>query len=156
MTIVQLCALPVAAVAADDCVLWLWVTNFHMRYAFQVLDAWGFKEKTIVTWFKNRMGNGQILRGKTEHCIVAMRGNPLVDLRAQTTVLEGNVRHHSQKPIEFYVLVETLCPASRYAEFFSRSPVRATWDTHSDQASQAPPHDLTKMPPGYASSGGDR
>ena len=134
MTIDQICAVPVASVAADDCVLWLWVTNFHMRYAFQVLDAWGFTEKTILTWVKDKMGNGQNLRGKTEHCILATRGNPILDLRSQTTVIEGRVRHHSQKPLEFYTLVESLCPASRYAEFFARGPSRACWDGHGDQS----------------------
>lgn len=134
MSIDQICAVPVASVAAEDCVLWLWVTNFHMRYAFRVLDAWGFGEKSIVTWVKDKMGHGQNLRGKTEHCILATRGNPIIDLRAQTTVLEGRVRHHSQKPLKFYQLVESLCPASRYAEFFARGPVRSGWDGHGDQA----------------------
>lgn len=137
MSIEQICAVPVTSVAAEDCVLWLWVTNFHMRYAFQVLDAWGFAEKTIVTWVKDKMGHGQNLRGKTEHCILATRGNPVIDLRSQTTVLEGRVRHHSQKPLEFYQLVESLCPASRYAEFFARGPVRSGWDGHGDQAQPA-------------------
>lgn len=141
MSIDQICAVPVASVAAEDCVLWLWVTNFHMRYAFRVLDAYGFAEKSIVTWVKDKMGHGQNLRGKTEHCILATRGNPIIDLRAQTTVLEGRVRHHSQKPLEFYQLVESLCPASRYAEFFARGPVRSGWDGHGDQAQPngAPP-----------------
>lgn len=139
MSIEDICAVPVASVAAEDCVLWLWVTNFHMRYAFRVLDAWGFGEKSIVTWVKDKMGHGQNLRGKTEHCILATRGNPIIDLRAQTTVLEGRVRHHSQKPLEFYQLVESLCPASRYAEFFARGPVRSSWDGHGDQAQPGAP-----------------
>lgn len=134
MTIPQICAVPVASVAHTDCVLWLWVTNFHMRYAYQALDAWGFREKTILTWVKDRMGQGQRLRGQTEHCILAARGKPLLDLTNQTTAFFGRVRNHSQKPLEFYTMVETLCPASRYAEFFARGPARACWDGHGDQA----------------------
>jgi N6-adenosine-specific RNA methylase IME4 len=137
MTIQQICDVPVASIAHDDCVVWLWVTNFHMRYAFQALDAWGFKEKTILTWVKDKMGQGQRLRGKTEHCILATRGKPLLDLTNQTTAFDGRVRHHSQKPLEFYTMVETLCPASRYAEFFARGPGRACWDGHGDQAAES-------------------
>jgi hypothetical protein len=31
---------------------------------------------TILTWTKDRIGNGHWLRGQTEHCILAVRGNP--------------------------------------------------------------------------------
>lgn len=52
MSIEQICELGVEAMAHDDCVLWLWTTNSFMRQAYQVLDAWGFEEKTILTWVK--------------------------------------------------------------------------------------------------------
>jgi len=56
---------------------WFWTTNFHMRHAYPILDAWGFhKTPTILTWAKDRMDNGYWLRGQTEHCILAVRGNP--------------------------------------------------------------------------------
>jgi len=42
-----------------------------------VLDAWGFEQKTILTWAKDKMGNGAWLRGQTEHCIMAVRETPL-------------------------------------------------------------------------------
>jgi hypothetical protein len=38
----------------------------HMREAFELLDAWGFEPKTILTWAKDKMGMGDWLRGKTE------------------------------------------------------------------------------------------
>ena len=33
----------VAAIAAKDCVLFLWTTNQHLRDAIDVMEAWGFK-----------------------------------------------------------------------------------------------------------------
>jgi len=101
MPIEQICALPVAAIAHEDCILWLWTTNFYMRFAYQALDAWGFQERTILTWVKDRMGLGDWLRGQTEHCIMAVRGRPAVTLSNQTTVLHGKAREHSRKPEEF-------------------------------------------------------
>lgn len=111
----------VGSIAADDAILWLWTTNAFMRDAFRVIDAWGFKEKTILTWVKNKMGTGDWLRGQTEHCILAVRGRPVVVLTNQTTVINGAVREHSRKPDEFYALVDALCPGSK-VELFAREP----------------------------------
>jgi N6-adenosine-specific RNA methylase IME4 len=127
MSIAEICALDVASIAAPDCILWLWTTNYHMRNAFAVLDAWGFEHRTILTWVKDRMGVGDWLRGQTEHVLMAGRGSPTITLTKQTTVLKAPAHAHSQKPEEFYKLVETLCPASRYAELFSRYPHSERW-----------------------------
>jgi len=117
MSIKDICDLDVGAVAHEDCILWLWTTNAHMHEAYHVIDAWGFTPKTILTWVKNKMGLGDWLRGKTEHCILAVRGRPVVNLTNQTTELKGDVREHSRKPIEFYELVEKLCPGSKLEMF---------------------------------------
>lgn len=121
MSTEAICALPVAARAERDCTLWLWTTNAFMRDAFRCLDAWGFAEKTILTWVKDRMGTGDWLRGKTEHCILATRGKPTVVLTNQTTALLAPLREHSRKPDEFYALVEALCPGTRL-DMFAREP----------------------------------
>ena len=136
MSIAEICALRVADIAHTDCILWLWTTNHHMREAFNVLDAWSFKQKTILTWVKSKMSTGDWLRGQTEHCLMAVRGKPIVELTNQTTVLRGPVREHSQKPDEFYAFVESLCPAPRYAELFSRQE-RPNWDGHGDEVRNA-------------------
>ncbi len=135
MSISQICALDVAGIAHDDCILWLWTTNHHMREAFAVLDAWGFTQKTILTWGKSKMSTGDWLRGKTEHCLMAVRGRPVVTLSNQTTLLHGPVRAHSQKPDEFYAMVESLCPApdGGRLEMFQREP-RPGWIGHGDEA----------------------
>lgn len=58
MSLAEICALDVRALAAPDCVLWLWVTNFHMlNGARGVLDAWGFEPITILTWAKESHGH---------------------------------------------------------------------------------------------------
>lgn len=136
MSIADICAeaTKVNEIAHADCILWLWTTNHHMRQAFGVLDAWGFEQKTILTWVKDKMGYGDWLRGQTEHCLMAVRGKPVVHLTNQTTVLRGPVRANSQKPDEFFAFVESLCPAPRYAELFSRRASSEKWDCHGDQA----------------------
>jgi N6-adenosine-specific RNA methylase IME4/ParB-like chromosome segregation protein Spo0J len=133
MSIEAICAVHVASIAHEDSVLGLWTTNHHMRQAFLVLDACGFVEKTILTWVKDRFGTGDWLRGQTEHCIIAVRGNPMVELTNQSTVLYGPLRANSQKPDELYPFIESLFPAPRYAYLFSRDQ-RERWDMHGDEA----------------------
>ena len=134
MSIADICAMRVGDIAHADCFLWLWTTNHHMREAFALLDAWGFQPITILTWAKDKMGMGDWLRGQTEHAILATRGSPTVTLTNQTTLLHAPVRGHSVKPPEFYDLVESLCPAPRYADLFSRYTHNDKWDPHGDQA----------------------
>ncbi len=60
-----------------------------MPEAFDLLRAWGFEHKMVVTWVKNRFGVGRWLRSKSEFCIMAVKGSPKVDLSNQTTVAAG-------------------------------------------------------------------
>jgi N6-adenosine-specific RNA methylase IME4 len=132
MSISKICETDVGSLAHQDCILWLWVTNQHLREAFAVLDAWGFKQKTMLTWAKDKMGTGDWLRGQTEHCLMAIRGSPTIVLKNHTTLLRAPRRAHSEKPHEFYALVESLCPAPRYAYLWSRM-ARDRWDGHGDE-----------------------
>ena len=123
--------MPVSGLAYDDWILWLWTTNAYMREAYQVADAWGFQVKTILTWAKDRMGTGDWLRGQTEHCLMAVKGKPVVTLTNQTTVIHGPLREHSRKPDEFFQLVNTLCPGEK-AELFARE-AREGWTVYGNQ-----------------------
>jgi N6-adenosine-specific RNA methylase IME4/ParB-like chromosome segregation protein Spo0J len=105
--------------AEQDCVLFLWTTNTFMHEAFHALEAWNFIQKTILTWVKDRIGLGNWLRGQTEHCLLAIRGNPPVSLSNQSNMLYAPVREHSRKPQEFYSLVDSLCHGSKL-DMFSR------------------------------------
>ena len=128
MSIEAICAMPVMGMAADDAILWLWTTNAHIFEAADVASAWGFQPKTVLTWGKDRMGTGEWLRGQTEHCLMCVRGKPVVTLTNQTTLLHGPMREHSRKPDEFYSMVEALCPvpAGGRVELFSRQ-ARPGW-----------------------------
>jgi N6-adenosine-specific RNA methylase IME4 len=121
----DIAALPIADHSLDDAILWLWTTNAFMVEAHLVAEAWGFTVKTILTWKKSKIGLGDWLRGITEHCLLAVRGKPVVNLTNQTTHLQGPLREHSRKPIEFYQMVETLCPGTKL-ELFSRE-TRPGW-----------------------------
>jgi N6-adenosine-specific RNA methylase IME4 len=142
MSIDEICALPVPELAADDCIMWLWTTNLHMRDAFTVLDAWGCEPKTILTWGKQRLGIGTWLRGQTEHAILAVRGRPKTRLTNQSTLLLASAGRHSAKPDEFYRLVEDLCPGSKLDMFARRQrPGWVAW------GNEVPPVSATGVVP---------
>ena len=89
---------------------------------------------------KDRPGRGQRLLGQTEHCIMAVRGKPVVTLSSQTTLLHAPARKPlGRKPPAFYDLVEGLCPAPRYLDIFSRYRHGTRWDCFGDQAPGAAP-----------------
>ena len=113
---------------ADDCVLWLWTTHKFMRHTFELLDAWGFEEKAILTWVKQKMGIGRWLRSKSEFCIMAVKGKPTIQLTNQTTVLQADATQHSRKPDEFYKMVDELC-IGRKLDYFSREK-RKGWEVY--------------------------
>jgi N6-adenosine-specific RNA methylase IME4 len=158
MNIEQICgyARRLSPLLHSDSIVWLWCTNFLLiRYAAPVLDALGVSERSILTWVKDRFGTGDWLRSQTEHCIMAVRGNPAVTLTNESTVLFAPTSGHSAKPKEFYELVERLCPAARYADLFSRYRHNDKWDPHGDEAppadfapeQMAPPEDDLSVPP---------
>jgi len=124
--------IPIQQLATADSILWLWSTNSHLPDALEIAKGWGFEYKVLLTWVKNRIGTGYWLRGRTEHAIMAVKGHPLTKLTNQSTVLHAPIRAHSQKPHEFYRLVETLC-AGRKIELFAREN-RDGWDTWLTQA----------------------
>jgi N6-adenosine-specific RNA methylase IME4 len=120
--------------ASDDCVLWLWTTHKFMRYSFDILDAWGFRDVAIITWVKDRMGLGTHIRSQSEFCIMALRGKPTINLTNQTTVVNGKLKEHSRKPDEFYEMVNSLCVGYKL-DYFSREQ-REGWDQYGNDTNR--------------------
>jgi N6-adenosine-specific RNA methylase IME4/ParB-like chromosome segregation protein Spo0J len=138
MSVEAICKLDILSIAAPDFILWMWVTNHELLRSIHtriLVDAWGLQPKALLTWGKtNGFGCGDSLRGQTEHCVMAVRGSPIVTLTRESTLLLAPARGHSSKPPEFYDLVESLCPAPRYADLFSRYRHNDKWDCHGDEA----------------------
>lgn len=117
--------------AAENCVLWMWITNRNIVQLGEVIEAWGFEYKTMLTWVKDRIGTGYWLRGQTEHCALAIKGSVPWQVGGTPTVLEARMRADSQKPDEFYTLVDTLCHG-RKLDMFSRER-RDGWEQWGDE-----------------------
>lgn len=115
-------ALPVAGWAADDAVLFLWVTVPHLEQAFSVIRAWGFAYKSNICWDKQRIGTGYWTRNEHEHVLIARRGKwptPPAHLR-RGSVIRGGRREHSRKPDELQDWIDATWPEARRLEMFAR------------------------------------
>lgn len=123
---------------ADNAIVWLWVTNAHLitGEAARVLLAWGLEPKSLLTWVKPRFGIGDWLRGQTEHCILAVKGRPVVTPPIPSTVLMADLGAHSEKPDKFYEVVQALCPGSK-GELFSRK-ARDGWTQYGAELGSIP------------------
>jgi len=122
MPLEQLANLPVGELADKDCHLYLWITNRSLPKGFGLLDAWGFRYITLVTWCKPHFGMGNYFRGQTEHVLFGVKGSLLLlrkDVGTWFAAPRGPLGH-SSKPEDFYAMAESCSPAPRL-EMFSRA-----------------------------------
>jgi len=131
MALADIRALPVADVAAPDAHLYLWVTNGFVCQGHDVLDAWGFEYKTMLTWRKPKLGMGHYFRNNTEHVLFGVRGTLPLLRHDVPTCFSFPRRRHSEKPEEFFALVES-CSPGPYLELFSRK-MREGWAAWGDE-----------------------
>lgn len=150
--------LPVAAIAADDCLLWLWATNPMLPQALDVMQAWGFRFRTAGTWVKRTrhgktaFGTGYILRSANEPFLIGVRGRPVTSRSVRSVVesgesvadalgitIEARVREHSRKPDEAFEAARRLMPDARRIELFSRE-TRSGWASWGMEAGKFDAH----------------
>jgi N6-adenosine-specific RNA methylase IME4 len=113
--------------ADEDCHLYLWITNRSLPKGFGLLDAWGFRYVTCLTWCKPSIGMGNYFRGSTEHVLFGVKGSqPLKRKNAGTWFAAQRGKQHSEKPEEFYELVES-CSPGPYLELFARAQRGGDW-----------------------------
>jgi N6-adenosine-specific RNA methylase IME4 len=121
MSIDQIAALPVASLAAKDAHIYLWITNRSLPKGFALLESWGFRYITCLTWCKPSIGMGNYYRGSTEHILFGVRGSlPLLRRDMGTWFSASRPDRHSAKPEDFYRMVEA-CSPGPWLEMFARS-----------------------------------
>jgi N6-adenosine-specific RNA methylase IME4 len=124
----QIRAINVRAIAAQNSHLYLWTTNSFLVEAHEIVRAWGFEPKTLITWRKlGPIGLGRYFRGVTEHIVFGVRGRRPLLSKSLPNFFEARKRGHSVKPDEAYALIERASPGPRL-EMFARAP-RAGWTT---------------------------
>lgn len=136
-------ALPVDRIAADDCVLFLWVTFPCLEEGLELIRKWGFTYKTCgFTWVKRNKksdtwfwGLGYWTRANAEICLLATRGNPKRVSKSVHQVVDARIREHSRKPDEVRDRIVALCGDLPRIELFARQTVPG-WDCWGDEVKE--------------------
>jgi len=139
MSLQDICNLPVNNIANDDSVLLMWVVDPLLDKAFKVIEAWGFKYKTVgFTWAKTNKkslgfftGLGYWTRGNPEMCLLATKGKPKRISKSVPQLVVEQRREHSRKPDIMYNHIENLLEGP-YIELFARTQ-RSGWDSWGNQ-----------------------
>lgn len=142
MTIEEICKIPVADWAAEDCALFLWITDPQLPQGLRVMEAWGFRYTTVAFyWAKLRrawkgpgidpsadfhMGLGYWTRANPEICLLGVRGRPVRKARDVRKLVVSPVREHSRKPDEIRDQILRLVDGPAL-EMFARSS-HPGWD----------------------------
>jgi len=123
MTIQELQQLPVYDISNKDSVLFMWATSPKLADAIDLLRDWGFDYKTCMVWVKEKIGMGYYARQRHELLLIGTRGSippPVVKDRPDS-VISANRTRHSQKPPEFYSIIEKMYPDMKKIELFARN-----------------------------------
>lgn len=150
MKVKDIATLPVKHILhPDGAHLYLWVTNNYLFDGLDVLNAWGFRYVTMITWAKEgRQGLGQYFRGLTEHVLFGVKEGKVLPYRttaegkrAQGTTLLGRgliprPGGHSHKPKELHEVAELVSHEPRLEMFARRE--RDGWDVWGLEAQPEP------------------
>ena len=121
MSIDELCALPVAELAAKDSALFLWATFPQLPEALRLIRAWGFTYKSVAfVWLKkNRKadswfyGLGFWTRANAEICLLATKGHPKRQAADIHQFIISPIEAHSKsrtKPVTRSLPSWAICP----------------------------------------------
>lgn len=135
MSIDDICKLPIIELSKDDSCLFLWITNPKLRFGFDVMESWGFKYQTMLTWVKIdssgkpiNNGMGFYFRGATEHILFGTKGKFKIDIKNRIpNIIMAKRDAHSRKPILAYEMIERVTTGDRL-ELFARNK-RLGWNT---------------------------
>jgi N6-adenosine-specific RNA methylase IME4 len=119
MPLAELCTFTLPPIA-NDAILFLWRVGSMQTEALAVARAWGFAPPTSeIVWCKPQMGMGRTVRNCHEIALICKRGKPKrldAGVRSHFTAPRGR---HSEKPDEFFRIVERLYAGPRL-ELFAR------------------------------------
>tara|TARA_Y100000004_G_scaffold159235_1_gene185987 strand:- start:16 stop:558 length:543 start_codon:yes stop_codon:yes gene_type:complete len=139
LSLADISRLPVSDISKPDAVLLMWVIDPLLDKAFEVINAWGFKYKTVAfTWAKTNKtkpgfftGLGYWTRGNPEMCLLATKGKPKRLSKSVPQLVVEQRREHSRKPDIMYSHIENLLEGP-YIELFARTQ-RPGWDAWGNQ-----------------------
>lgn len=140
MSIQDIYNLPVGEIAAENCVLFLWVTMPMLQDGLETIKRWGFTYKTCAfNWVKKNKksdsffwGLGYWTRSNSEICLLATKGNPKRISKSVHQVCDARIMQHSKKPDEIRNRIVQLMGDIPRIELFAREKAEG-WHVWGDE-----------------------
>ncbi len=136
MSIDEICRLPIADIADEDCWCFLWTTQKYLWDSKSILEGWGFNHLLTMVWEKTYGKSAGMplygFRWNGEFILVGTKGKKTMFPKTKLipAVFSAENIRHSQKPQRFYDLVEPL--GETRIDIFARSK-RKGWDVWGDE-----------------------
>lgn len=130
MNVEDIYGLDIQSIAADDCILFLWVTFPCLEQGLETIRRWGFTYKTLgFCWVKRCRkqqekwfwGLGFWTRASPELCLIATKGQPKRVSKAVHCIVDTPVEEHSKKPDIVREKIVELAGDLPRAELFARN-----------------------------------
>jgi len=143
MTLEQIKALPIENIVDENAVLFLWTTGPFIEQASQVINAWGFKYKTVGFvwvkttqlskgrpgspdgWLKKNLGKWTL--SSTEFVLIGTKGSIRKEAKNIRQLIMSPVEGHSKKPEEVKERIVALLGDIPRIELFARKQTEG-WD----------------------------
>jgi N6-adenosine-specific RNA methylase IME4 len=127
----------VKELADKNAVLFMWVTAPMLERAFPIINAWGFQYKTFFVWDKVKHNVGYYNSVRAELLLVCTRGSCTPDTGKLIDSVQSIERSnkHSEKPEEFYNIIDAMYDHGRKLELFSRKS-RPGWDADGNELAE--------------------
>ena len=127
-------ALPVADLAEENSVLFMWGTAPLLQEALEVIVSWGFQYKTHMVWNKQKGPQGNYISPRHEILFIATKGSCTPDTNERPNSVQTIERtgRHSEKPEEFRLIIEQLYNYGNKIEIFARKTLEG-WESYGNE-----------------------
>ena len=132
--------LPVPSIMAEDCALFLWTTDAHMKEAIATMESWGFRYVTVAFVWEKITKNGKTCANvgawtmkNFELCLLGTKGAMLKHKKVNNIYQKVRAlrTRHSEKPEEVRQNIERLFGDVPRMELFARKKSEG-WSTWGD------------------------
>jgi len=137
----------------ENCILFIWTTDYHLEKCLEVIKWWGFDYKTIgFAWAKKDKKGKQVcfmgaytMKSGIELCLLATKGkdsHKLVKKHNVRSLIEGERTKHSEKPAIVRDRIVELFGDLPRIELFARQKTDG-WDVWGNEVES----DINLLPP---------
>ena len=134
----EISKLQVKKITDDDCILFIWTTDYHLLKCLQIINKWGFEYKTVgFVWQKLTKQNNPLtfmgaytMKSGIELCLLATKGkniHKIIKKHNIKSLIQSQRRKHSQKPDEVRERIVGLMGDLSRIELFAREKTEG-WD----------------------------